>query len=147
MYNSVWYNLLLMTVPQWPYIILDVGHNSHNEHDGVSNHQHHDCLLNPLFRHRSKKTSKLCITGLCKGNPPVTNEFPTQRASNVENISVGWHHHRIYRTQCSWCVGSSYSNFHCSRHCAADNWAPSIYYSWDNLVTAHKPNIFIWYAR
>ena len=30
----------------------------HNEHDGVSNDQPHDCLLNRLFRRRSKKTSK-----------------------------------------------------------------------------------------
>ena len=30
----------------------------HNERDGASNHQPHDCLLNLLFRHRSKKTSK-----------------------------------------------------------------------------------------
>ena len=29
----------------------------HNGWDGVSNHQPHDCLLNRLFRHRSKKTS------------------------------------------------------------------------------------------
>ena len=28
-----------------------------NEPDGVSNHQPHDCLLNRLFRRRSKKTS------------------------------------------------------------------------------------------
>ena len=27
----------------------------HNEHDGVSNHQPHSCLLNRLFRRRSKK--------------------------------------------------------------------------------------------
>ena len=27
----------------------------------------------------SKKTSKLCITGLCEGNSPVTAEFPSQR--------------------------------------------------------------------
>ena len=39
----------------------------HNERDGVSNHQPHDCLLNRLFRHRSKKTSKLRVTGLCDG--------------------------------------------------------------------------------
>ena len=45
-----------------------------NEHDGVSNHQPHDCLLNCLFRHRSKKTSKLPITGLCEGNSPVTGK-------------------------------------------------------------------------
>ena len=31
----------------------------HNGRDSVSNHQPHDCLLNRLFRCRSKKTSKL----------------------------------------------------------------------------------------
>ena len=42
----------------------------HNDHDGVSNHQPHGCLPNRLFRRRSKKTSKLRVTGLCVGNPP-----------------------------------------------------------------------------
>ena len=28
----------------------------HNEHDCISNHQPHNCLLNPLFRRRSKET-------------------------------------------------------------------------------------------
>ena len=32
-------------------------HWHHNERNDVSNHQPHDCLLNHLFRHRSKKTS------------------------------------------------------------------------------------------
>ena len=41
-----------------------------NGHGGVSNHQPHDCLLKCLFRHRSKKTSKLCVTGLSVGNSP-----------------------------------------------------------------------------
>ena len=45
-------------------------HWRHNDHDGVSNHQPHGCLLNRLFRRRSKKTSKLCVTGLCVGNSP-----------------------------------------------------------------------------
>ena len=40
----------------------------HNDHDGVSNHQPHGCLLNRLFRRRLKKTSKLRVTGLCVGN-------------------------------------------------------------------------------
>ena len=40
----------------------------HNEQYEVSNHQPHDCLLKRLFRRRSKKTSKLCVTGLCEGN-------------------------------------------------------------------------------
>ena len=65
----------------------------HNEHDGVSNHQLEDCLLNHLFRLRSKKTPKLRITGLCAGNSPVTGEFPAQKASNVENVSISWRHH------------------------------------------------------
>ena len=30
------------------------------------------CLLSCLFRRRSKKTLKLCVTGLCVGNSPVT---------------------------------------------------------------------------
>ena len=42
----------------------------HNGRDCVSNHQPHDCLLNRLFGRRSKKTSKLCVTGLCVGNSP-----------------------------------------------------------------------------
>ena len=65
----------------------------HNDHDGVSNYQPHNCLLNRLFRHRSKKTSKLRVTGLCAGNSPETGEFPAQRASNAENASIWWHHH------------------------------------------------------
>ena len=44
-------------------------------------------------RRRSKKTSKLRVAGLCAGNSPVTGEFPTQMASNVENVSIWWCHH------------------------------------------------------
>ena len=39
-------------------------------------------------RCRSKKTLKVRITGLCEENLPVSSEFPAQRASNVENISI-----------------------------------------------------------
>ena len=65
----------------------------HNEHDSVSNHQPHDCLHKHLIRDRSKKTSKLRVTGLCAENSPVTGEFPAQRASNTENVSIWWRHH------------------------------------------------------
>ena len=58
----------------------------HNGGDGLSNHQLHDCLLNRSFRCRSKKTSKLRVTGLCAGNSPLTVEFPAQMASNAENV-------------------------------------------------------------
>ena len=65
----------------------------HNERDSVSNHQPHDCILNRLFRRRSKKTSKLRVTGLCAGNSPGTGVFPAQMASNAENVSIWWRHH------------------------------------------------------
>ena len=67
-------------------------HWRHDGRDSVSNHQPHDCLLNRLFRRRSKKTLKLRVTGLCAGNSPVTGEFPAQMASNAENISIWWRH-------------------------------------------------------
>ena len=65
----------------------------HNGRDGVSNHQPPDCLLNRLFRRRSKKTSKPRLTGLCVGNSPGTSEFPAQMASNAENVSIWWRRH------------------------------------------------------
>ena len=51
----------------------------HNDRDGVWNHQPHDCLLNRLFRRKSKKTSKLRVTGLCAWNSPVTHKGPVTR--------------------------------------------------------------------
>ena len=65
----------------------------HNGCDSVSNHQPHHCLLNRLFRRRSKKTSKLRVTGLCAGNSPETGEFPAQMASNATKVSIWWRHH------------------------------------------------------
>ena len=59
----------------------------HNGGDGVSNHQRLDYLLNRLSRRRSKRTSKLRVTGLCEWNSPMTGGFLSQRASNAENFS------------------------------------------------------------
>ena len=67
----------------------------HNERDGVSNNQPQDCLLNRLYRHRSKEASKLRVTGLCAGNSPVTGEFPAQMASNAKKVSIWWRHHVV----------------------------------------------------
>ena len=58
----------------------------HNERDGVSNHRRINYLLNDL--QRSKKTSKLRITSLCEGNPPVIGGFPSQRASNTKKFQL-----------------------------------------------------------
>ena len=65
----------------------------HNRYDGVLNQQPRNCLLDCLFRRRSKKTSKLRVTGFCGRNSLVTGEFPTQRASNMENVPIWWCHH------------------------------------------------------
>ena len=68
----------------------------HNEHDGVSDHEPHDCLFIHLFRRISNKTSKLHVTGLCVGNSPVTGVFPAQGASNAEKIFIWWRHHVLF---------------------------------------------------
>ena len=67
----------------------------HNDHAGVSNHKPHGCLLYRLFRRKSKKTSKLRVTGLCMGNSPGTGEFPAQMASYAENVSIWWRHYDV----------------------------------------------------
>ena len=65
--------------------------------DGVSDHQPYDCLLSRLFSHRSKKASKLRITGLCAGNSPVTGEFPhkgpvTRKMFPFDDVIMAWAH-------------------------------------------------------
>ena len=85
-------NLSIMSSVRW----------SHNGRNSVSNHQSHHCLLNRLFRRRSKKTSKLRVTGLCVWNSPGTSEFPVQMASNAENVSIWWRHHDISNKNHLW---------------------------------------------
>ena len=74
----------------------------HNGLVGVSNDQPHHYLLGRLFGRRSKKTSKLRVTGLCACNSPVTGEFPAQRASNAENVSIWWRHHVEFKYGNDW---------------------------------------------
>ena len=68
--------------------------------DDVTNHQPHHCLINRLFRRKSKNTSKPRVTCLCAGNSPFTGEFPPQMTSNAENVSIWWRHRVM-----SWCHG------------------------------------------
>ena len=72
-------------------------HWRHNGHDGVSNHQPHGCLLNRLFRRRSNKTSKLCVTGLCVGNSPGPVNSPhkgpvTRKMFPFDDVITSWVH-------------------------------------------------------
>ena len=86
----------------------------HNERDGVSNHRCLDCLLSRLFRQRWKKRSKLRVIGFCEGNSAVTAGFPSQRASNAENISItsSW----SFSCGCLAAVGAV-PKLHCYSHC------------------------------
>ena len=77
----------------------------HDERDCVSNHRFLRCLLNCCFRCRSKNTSKLRVSALCAGNSPVTGEFPAQKFSNAENVSILWRHHGV-----NWVYPMTYSH-------------------------------------
>ena len=71
-------------------------HWNHNDYDRVSNHQPHGCLLNRLFRHRPKKTSKLRVTGLCAGNSPgpVNSQHKgpvTREMFPFDDVIMSWH--------------------------------------------------------
>ena len=56
-------------------------------------------VYSTIYSGRSKKTSKLRVTGLYVGNSPVTGEFPAQRASNAENVSIWRRHHDPIKPQ------------------------------------------------
>ena len=60
---------------------------------------------------RSKKTSKLRVTGLCVVNSPVTGEFTTQRTSNAENVSIWWRHHESLLPLLQWHPWSTFANY------------------------------------
>ena len=45
-------------------------------------------FIQPFIQAQIKENIKLRVTGLCEGNSPVTGEFPAQRTSNPENVSI-----------------------------------------------------------
>ena len=67
---------------------------SDDDHDSVSNHQPHGCLLNRLFRQIKEKIKAPRHWPLC-GEFTGAGEFPTQRASCAENVSIWWRHHEV----------------------------------------------------
>ena len=71
----------------------------HNEHDCVSNHRRLEGLINRLLRRRSKKTTKLRITGLCEGNSPGAGEFLSQGDSDAEDVSIWWRHQVLLKSK------------------------------------------------
>ena len=51
---------------------------------------------------RSKKISKLRVTGLCEDNSSVTGDFLAQMASNAENVLIWWRRHLYLHAVAKW---------------------------------------------
>ena len=68
----------------------------YNGRNDVSNHQPHPCLRNRSWAQIKENTKAPRHWPLC-GNSSVTGEFPTQKASNAENVSIWWRHHVLAR--------------------------------------------------
>ena len=107
-FNQSWLDVMLRLITLY-YIVISFAH-SHgrswwkiNEHDCISNHRRLDCSLNCLLRRRSKKTSRLRVTGLCEGNSPMTGELSVQRASNEENVFIWWRYHELFPWDATIC--------------------------------------------
>ena len=60
-------SLLYLWIQRYTYFEKRSLQWSLRKRDGVSNHRRLECLLNRLFRSRSKKTPKLRVTGLFRG--------------------------------------------------------------------------------
>ena len=122
--------------------------------DSVSNHQPREYLLSRLIRRRSKKTSKLRVTGLCAGNSPVSGELPAQRASNAENVSIWWRHHVVLKC---FVVVIYWSIYIClclsqSNHMHVGKWITSItrilwHESYDGECLSQKVKFWTIYAH
>ena len=102
-----------------------------------------DCLLNCLFRCRWKKTSKLCITGLCEENPPVTGGFPSQGASNTENVSIWWHHHGVICSDDVMTASWHGLTFHITCPLCGN---PNNPYNTGGFLTQRAINIELWWS-
>ena len=74
--STVWYSLqyTIFLAIHWVALLWH-----QNGCGGVSNQQPHDCLLKHLFRRRSKKTSKLRVTGLFWGPVNSPHKWPVTR--------------------------------------------------------------------
>ena len=57
-------------------------HWRHNDHDGISNHQPH-CVYLAVYSDADQRKHQSSGAG----------EFPAQRASYTENVSIWWRHH------------------------------------------------------
>ena len=67
---------------------------SHNERDGVLSLAFR-WFAQPFDQAQIKENIKVRRHRLWWGNSPVTGEFPAQRASDADNVSISWRHHSL----------------------------------------------------
>ena len=82
-------------------------HWRYNERNGVSNHQHIDCLHSRLTMRTSRKHQSSALPAFVRG--------PSQRVTNEENVSILWCHHEQCLSQWKWLL-------HVKRHPLPNNW-------------------------
>ena len=66
----------------------------------------------PFIRAQIKENIKAPRHRPLLGNSQVTGEFPSQKASNAENVSIGWRHHVSCGPWCSLSRKTYFLNIH-----------------------------------
>ena len=109
-------------------------------------------LISPAYRYnvcsgadQRKHQPKLRVTGLCEGNSPVTGEFPSQRASNAENVSIWWRlhgHGAIDQTPCDLVTHLSVSEL--DGHWLIKKIAKHLSAIWFDTKSFSFQKIYIW---
>ena len=74
-------------------------HHNYVVHEchGVSNHQQINLFMLTIRKHQTPE-----ILVPCEGNQPVTGEFPSQRTSNAESVSMTWRRYESIAIGLSW---------------------------------------------
>ena len=98
-----------------PSLLLKYSYNCPNALEAAAGDHYNDVIMSVMaskttgvsmvyptvcFLRRSMTTSKLRVTGICEGISQMTGEFPAQRVSNVEKVSIWWRYHRCSITTC-----------------------------------------------
>ena len=85
--------IVLVATFIFTFILLWTLQGHHNERNRVSNHRRLYCLLNRLFRRKSKKKIKAPRHWPLWREFTVDGEFPEQVSSNAESVSIWWRDH------------------------------------------------------
>ena len=119
--DTAWFILYFICIPPIKHGTTSCNYLGHDNSQNINDFQYELCftmtsyrgrlrlkllavrlLINRLFRRRSKKTSKLRVTGPCEGKSPGTGEVFAQMASNAENVSIWWRHQGVHCYSLAW---------------------------------------------